>query len=467
VPKGRVRASAPRPIEVLPSRLGGRGSPERASHGTEILPSPTANVASRSRRTSSAAFDRAYFRDVARLGIQAAEALDYAHRVGIVHRDIKPANLLLDGAGDLWITDFGLARLQDDAGVTMTGDLLGTLRYMSPEQAMGQRGYLDHRTDIYSLGATLYELVTLQPAIEGNDRQEVLHKIAQDDPIQPRKLLSAIPPDLETVLLKALDRSPQSRYATAHELAQDLHLFLENQPIRAKRPTWFEHVVKWSRRHRLIVAAAAVILAVATLGLAIGVVLLAREKTRTEEQRGLARAKTREALEKAESLSRQLYVNLVNRAKSEWSDANVALADQLLGACPTERRGWEWYFSRKLCHSELHTLRGHSQRVSEVAFDSSGRYVASVAGELDASKPHPSELIVWQLDCRDPGCPDRRAGPDTAGARQQHLRGGILSERCDVRRGRLGRDGANLGRADRRSPHGALRAHLLRPRCRV
>ena len=103
---------------------------------------------------------RAYFRTVARLGIQAAEALEHAHQQGIVHRDIKPANLLLDARGNLWITDFGLARLQDDAGLTMTGDLLGTLRYMSPEQALGQRAVVDHRTDIYSLGVTLYELLT-------------------------------------------------------------------------------------------------------------------------------------------------------------------------------------------------------------------------------------------------------------------------------------------------------------------
>ena len=104
-----------------------------------------------------------------------------------MHRDIKPANLLLDVQGNLWITDFGLARLQDDAGLTITGDLLGTLRYMSPEQALAKRGYLDHRTDIYSLGATLYELVTLRPAIDGKDRQEVLRKIAQDEPTPPRR----------------------------------------------------------------------------------------------------------------------------------------------------------------------------------------------------------------------------------------------------------------------------------------
>src|SRR5205807_464467 len=108
----------------------------------------------------------AHFSAVAQIGIQAAEALEHAHQLGIVHRDIKPANLLLDGRGDLWITDFGLARLQDDHGLTMTGDVLGTLRYMSPEQAAGSKD-LDHRTDVYSLGATLYELLALRPAVAG------------------------------------------------------------------------------------------------------------------------------------------------------------------------------------------------------------------------------------------------------------------------------------------------------------
>ena len=125
------------------------------------------------------------------LGIQAAEALDYAHRMGIVHRDIKPANLLVDVRGNLWITDFGLARMQSDTGLTMTGDVLGTLRYMSPEQALARRGVVDHRTDIYSLGVTLYELLALRPAFDGQDRQELLRQLTLEEPrtiraLQPR-----------------------------------------------------------------------------------------------------------------------------------------------------------------------------------------------------------------------------------------------------------------------------------------
>src|SRR5205085_2757837 len=136
---------------------------------------------------------RAYFRRVAELGIQAAEALDHAHELGVVHRDIKPANLLLDAHGKLWITDFGLAQIRSDTRMTLTGDLVGTLRYMSPEQALAKRVLVDHRTDIYSLGATLYELLTLEPVFAGADRQELLRQIAFEEPKGTRQHNNSIP----------------------------------------------------------------------------------------------------------------------------------------------------------------------------------------------------------------------------------------------------------------------------------
>jgi serine/threonine protein kinase/Flp pilus assembly protein TadD len=209
-----------------------------------------------------------YFRTVARLGVQAAEALEHAHEQGVIHRDVKPGNLLLDGRGHLWVTDFGLARLQTDAGLTMTGDLVGTLRYMSPEQALAQRVVIDHRTDLYSLGATLYELLTLQPAFTGTDRQELLRQIAFEEPRPSRRLNKAIPAELETVVLKALEKNPADRYGTAQELADDLRRFLEDKPIWARRPTLWQRAVKWARRHRPVVGAVAAVLllALATAG---------------------------------------------------------------------------------------------------------------------------------------------------------------------------------------------------------
>jgi eukaryotic-like serine/threonine-protein kinase len=177
---------------------------------------------------------------VARLGLEPAEALEHAHQEGIIHRDIKPANLMVDAKGHLWITDFGLARLRSDSGLTITGDLLGTLRYMSPEQALGKRVLIDGRTDIYSLGVTLYDLVTLQPAFEGRERQELLRRIAEEEPTSPREVNGSIPRALETIILKAMAKEPVGRYQTAQDLADDLRRFLEDKPIRAKRPSLAE-----------------------------------------------------------------------------------------------------------------------------------------------------------------------------------------------------------------------------------
>src|SRR5262249_6747122 len=153
------------------------------------------------------------------------------------HRDIKPGNLMIDRDGNVWITDFGLAHMQGEPGVTMSGDLIGTLRYMSPEQALAKRGVVDHRTDIYSLGVTLYEFLTLTDAFFGRDRVELLRRIVETEPVAPRRVNKAIPTDLETILLKAMAKNPVDRYSTAQEFGDDLKRFLNDQPILARRPS--------------------------------------------------------------------------------------------------------------------------------------------------------------------------------------------------------------------------------------
>ena len=177
-------------------------------------------------------FGPPYWRSVATIGQQVAEALHYAHAHHTLHRDIKPANLLLDSQGVAWITDFGLAKAMEQDNVTQTGAMVGTLRYMAPEQFSGQA---DARSDIYSLGLTLYELLTLRPAFEANSRSSLIAKIAHGEPPGPRKLNPAIPRDLETIVLKAMAREPRDRYPTAGELARDLECFLEDRPIQARR----------------------------------------------------------------------------------------------------------------------------------------------------------------------------------------------------------------------------------------
>ena len=219
-------------------------------------------------------------RALAKLAIQAAEALAHAHSMGILHRDIKPSNLLVDSRGNLWVTDFGLARFQDEPGLTRTGDLLGTLRYMAPELVLGHRIVHDPRSDIYSLGATLYELLTLKPCFDGRDRQQLLRQIAQEEPVAPSKIDTAIPRDLETIVLKAMDKDPERRYASAQALADDLARFLADKPVLARRPTSADRAVKWARRHRAVLRATG---AVAFLALAIAAPLLWWEQRKTAQ----------------------------------------------------------------------------------------------------------------------------------------------------------------------------------------
>jgi serine/threonine protein kinase/tetratricopeptide (TPR) repeat protein len=236
---------------------------------------------------------RAYFRSVAELGVQAAEALDHAHQQGVVHRDIKPGNLLLDGRGNLWVTDFGLAQVQQgEGGLTLTGDLVGTLRYMSPEQALAKRAVIDHRTDVYSLGVTLYELLTLQPAFDGQDRQELLRQVAFEDPRRPRQINRSIPVELETIVLKAMEKNPADRYATARELADDLRYWRDDRPIRARRPPWSARLGRWCRRHKPLVSAGVTALVVSAAVLAGSIGWVARDQAaqRTEMERGVGAA---------------------------------------------------------------------------------------------------------------------------------------------------------------------------------
>jgi serine/threonine protein kinase/Tfp pilus assembly protein PilF len=215
--------------------------------------------------TVAAPRDLAHFRRVAEWGVRAAEALEHAHGLGIVHRDIKPANLMIDRQGKLWITDFGLARTATDTGLTMTGDVLGTLRYMSPEQALAKHGLVDHRTDIYSLGATLYEWLTLRPAVDGKNREEILKRITFEEPRPPRWHSREIPPDLETIVQKAMAKEQGERYVTAQEMADDLGRFMEDKPIKAKRRPLRHRILKWGRRHKPVVWCGATVILAAML----------------------------------------------------------------------------------------------------------------------------------------------------------------------------------------------------------
>jgi tetratricopeptide (TPR) repeat protein len=262
-------APEPRTLNPEPSPL----TPDPCS----LTPAVQAAISTqRSHRTPD------FFRSAAQLGIQAAEALEHAHQMGVVHRDIKPSNLMIDARAHLWITDFGLAMTQKDPALTMTGDIVGTLRYMSPEQALGKRHELNYRTDIYSLGVTLYELLTLQPAFAGENRETLVRRLLEDDPPRPRTVNRAIPKDLETIVLKAMTKEPQSRYATAQQLADDLRRFLEDKPILARRPSLATWAAKWARRHKAVIWAAALLLVIAAAASAAATALVWHQKEQTE-----------------------------------------------------------------------------------------------------------------------------------------------------------------------------------------
>jgi serine/threonine protein kinase len=250
--------------------------------------------------------EASFFQTVARWGIQAAEALEHAHQCGIVHRDIKPANLLLDPSGKIWISDFGLARSLSEPGLTRSGDLLGTLRYMSPEQASARRGLTDQRSDIYSLGATLYEVLTLEPALPGEDQQEVLRQLSLEEPRPPRALNPALPVELETIVLTAMDRSPDCRYPTAQEFAEDLRRFLNDQPILARPPSRTQRLRKWARRHKAWVTAGIAAMAVAIVVLAVSIGLIWNAQRQTQAALEDARGKQSRAEQNLESANRAL-----------------------------------------------------------------------------------------------------------------------------------------------------------------
>lgn len=257
---------------------------------------------------------------VAELGLQAAGGLEHAHQMGVVHRDIKPANLLLDGRGQLWIADFGLARVSQDPGLTRTGEILGTLRYASPEQALGKPGLVDHRSDVYSLGATLYELLTLHPLFGGKDRNALLAQIAQDEPIAPRKLDPTIPLELETIVLKACSKERDDRYGSAREMAEDLGRFLDDRPILARPPSLLERAARFGRRHKGIAVTGLAALGILLVGLSVATVLVGNayknERIKADEandQRVLAEKsfrQAREAVEQLVSISEEQLANI-------------------------------------------------------------------------------------------------------------------------------------------------------------
>jgi eukaryotic-like serine/threonine-protein kinase len=332
--------------------------------------------------TMSMQSGRDYYRLVARWCVQAAEALEHAHQLGIVHRDIKPSNLLVNPEGRLWVTDFGLAMTHADNSLTMTGDVLGTLRYMSPEQALGKRGVVDQRSDVYSLGATLYELLTLQPAFPEADRTELLRQIEQDDPPSMRQAVAGIPIELETIACKALRKDPAARYATAGEFAEDLQRFLSDQPIRARPPSWRERVTKWSRRHRTLARSLMLVASVSLVMTFIAVLLVVQARQQTEIERMARHVETVAAEIGRKNVRMQQYVTRVNLAdrallRGDLQEARIQLKDCVPHSGQEDLRGLEWSYLSRRTAPRLRKIGQHTGPAYHVQASPRGNVLAS------------------------------------------------------------------------------------------
>jgi len=256
------------------------------------------------------------FRHLARLVAAVADGLAHAHAHGVIHRDIKPRNLLLSGDGRIYITDFGLSHLQDESHMTLTGEVMGTPAYLSPEQIQGDAKTVDHRTDIYSLGVTLYELLTARQPFSGDTREQVLSRICSLEAVPPRRWDRRIPIDLETICLRAIDKDPARRYDTAASMADDLRRFAEGRPILSYRPGPASRAVRYVRRHKaatLVVAS----LAVATAGM-VGFAAKATSSRITEADRLLQGAY--EQLVYSDYRSPQLVLDAIAQAEALGAD---------------------------------------------------------------------------------------------------------------------------------------------------
>jgi len=311
------------------------GAPDLAATGPYVEQSSSG---SGTLSSSSLGSGGAYFDAVARMVAEVADALEHAHKQKVIHRDVKPSNLLLSPEGRLSLNDFGLARMLEQPGMTMTGEFVGTPSYMSPEQITSGRIPVDHRTDIYSLGATLYELLTLRAPFVGDSRDRVLAQIIQKDPTPPRSLNKRVPRDLETICLKAMEKDPDKRYQTAGQMADDLRRYVNRFAILAKRPSVVERCGKWVRRHPGLTAG----VACAVLGLGVAGFFAwhahEAERLRVEQERDQAErlaAETRKQEERllAEQRQNALDLALVAATGGDLRAAQKAIAKaELLGA---------------------------------------------------------------------------------------------------------------------------------------
>jgi eukaryotic-like serine/threonine-protein kinase len=424
-----------------------------ASSSSITLPAPTGSG------SKAAVKKHNYWQSVAHIGRQVADALDYAHKQGVLHRDIKPSNLLLDLRGTVWVTDFGLAKVSgpgaEGDNLTHTGDILGTLRYMPPEAFNGRS---DARGDIYSLGLTLYEMLILRPAYQEKGRHKLIKQVTTEEPVALDRVNEQIPRDLVTIIHKAIDREPSRRYATAVDFASDLQRFLDDEPILARRQTQLERCVRWARHNPGIAALGAILTAVLVLATITSLIVASRmanlarseaqsadDERRSHQEAVVARkreADQRIKAEAAEETGRKLlYTTDMQLAPFVWRDdrttaeqVRVLLAkhipdesrkDEDPSSFPKpDLRGFEWHYYQHLLESNAAVFSEHGVAITDIAFASNGQLVT-----LDQN----GQVRRWDMDSQDEDTRSRRDLPSArVGALSPNGRLAALAEGSKV-----------------------------------
>lgn len=308
-----------------------------------------------------------------------ADAMAFAHDRGVIHRDLKPANVLVDASGQPKVTDFGLAKqLKEDSGLTATGQVLGTPNYMPPEQASGKLDEVTETSDVYSIGAILYCLLTGRPPFQAATPMDTLLQVLEREPPAPRVLNPQTPKDLDTIVLKCLDKDCKRRYTSASELRDELNRYLVGEPILAHPISRLERTWRWCKRKPLVssltAALAGLLLAVFVSVLVIAPMVAWRESS----LRNAAEQAREEIAKRKERADQELYARSIALAYQEVSTNNIRMAERRLDSMRNEFRGWEWDFLKSLCHTDLFTLRGHRTIVRKVRYSQDGENLISL-----------------------------------------------------------------------------------------